>query len=204
MQRYWHRQRKDGLFLLNASPCSLSPSPTTRQMSRILAGRNADGYYRSGLIWALERSCSLCVSLLIMIRVRVAETLQRCWPHPLPWADVLACSSCELFSKVISLFYLFLIILTSSPLHLFFFFSFFFPFSLCLLLSNLVSLLTGKVTNLADFVPQVIIFSQCLVEQIVSLALSAITTAVFAWLAIPLTRVTRIPNKAVLILSCAI
>lgn len=50
----------------------------------------ADGYYMSGLIWALERSCSICVSLLIIIRVRVAETLQRCWPHPLPWADVLA------------------------------------------------------------------------------------------------------------------
>ncbi len=89
------------------------------------------------------------------------------------------------------------IILTSSPLH-------FFPFSLLLLLSDLVSLLTRRVTNLADFVPQVIIFSQCLVEQIVSLAVSAITTAVFAWLAVPLTRVTRIPNKAVLILSCAI
>lgn len=108
----------DGLFLLNAFPRSLSSSPTTTQMSRILAGRNADGYYRSGLIWALERGCSLCMSLLIMIRVLVAETLQRCWPHPLPWADVLATGSCKLFSKLISLFHLFLIILTSSPLHL--------------------------------------------------------------------------------------
>lgn len=80
----------DGLFLLNAFPCSQSSSPTTTQMSRMLAGRNADGYYRSGLIWALERGCSLCMSLLIMIRLLVAETLQRCWPHPLPWADVLA------------------------------------------------------------------------------------------------------------------
>lgn len=122
MQCYWHRQRMDGLFLLNAFPCSQSSSPTTTQMSRILAGRNADGYYRSGLIWALERGCSLCMSLLIMIRLLVAETLQRCWPHPLPWADVLASGSCELFSKLISLFHLFLIILTSSPLHLDFFF----------------------------------------------------------------------------------
>uniref|UniRef100_A0A673JPP1 Semaphorin-3aa n=1 Tax=Sinocyclocheilus rhinocerous TaxID=307959 RepID=A0A673JPP1_9TELE len=44
----------------------LSPSPTTTQMSRILAGRNADGYYRSGLIWALERSCSLCYDTFLM------------------------------------------------------------------------------------------------------------------------------------------
>lgn len=127
IQRYWHRQRKDGLFLLNAFPCSRSP--TTPQMSRILAARNADGYYRSGLIWALETSCSLCVSLLIMIRVRVAETLQRCWPHPLPWADVLTDGFCKLFSKAISLFPLFLIILTSSPLHFSFpsAFSYFYP-----------------------------------------------------------------------------
>lgn len=77
-------------FSLTLSPRSRSPSPTTAQMSRIWARRNADGYYRSGLIRALERSCSLCMSLLIMIRVRVAETLQKCWPHPLPWAAVLA------------------------------------------------------------------------------------------------------------------
>lgn len=198
MHRYWHRQRKDGLFLLNAFPCSLSPSPSTTQMSRILVGRNADGYYRSGLIWALEGSCSLGVSLLIMIRVCVAETFSRCWPHPLPWADVLARGSCKLFSKAISLFHLFPIILTSSPLH------FSFPSAISYFYPTLFpcSLVEWQIWQI--FVPQVIIFSQCLVEQIVSLAASAITTAVFAWLAIPLTRVTRIPNKAVLILSCAI
>lgn len=158
MQCYWHRQRKDGLFLFNAFPCSLSSSPTTTQMSRILAGRNADGYYRSGLIWALERGCSLCMSLLIMIRVLVAETLQRCWPHPLPWADVLARGSCQLFPKSFLSFTSFL----SFSLHLLFTWIFF-PSAFPLLLSDLVSLLTGRATNLAEFVSQVIIFSQCLV-----------------------------------------
>lgn len=85
---------------------SLARSRTSAQMSWILAKSNADGYYRNGLIRTPERVCRLCMSLSIIDRSRVAETLQRCWPHLLPWADVLACGFCVIF-----------IILTSSHFH---------------------------------------------------------------------------------------
>lgn len=181
MQCYWHRQRKDGLFLLNAFPCSLSSSPTTTQMSRILAGRNADGYYRSGLIWALERGCSLCMSLLIMIRVLVAETLQRCWPHPLPWADVLARGSCQLFPKSFLSFTSFL----SFSLHLLFTWIFFFLLLFPYFYPTLFPCSLGEWQIWQNLCFRSLYFHSVwssAVEQIVSLAVSikrtAITTAV--------------------------
>lgn len=127
MQCYWHRQRKDGLFLLNAFPCSLSSSPTTTQMSRILAGRNADGYYEridlgsgEGLqslhVTVDYDSCACCRNVAEMLTS--PSPMSRCSG---PWL-------LPALSKVISLFHLFLIILTSSPLHLDFF-SFCFSFT---------------------------------------------------------------------------